>query len=611
MYVTTFYSFKGGVGRSMALVNVAVELAQRGHKVLAVDFDLEAPGLDTFDLQHPQEPLLGIVDYVEEYRHTNRVPSVEKFIYKSQNIGIKSGGLWVMPSGARLDSYAYSVANIDWGNLYEEENGFLLIEYLKEQWKNHINPDYVLIDSRTGHSDVGGICTRQLPDSVVLMFFPNAQNRLGLSQVVRDIRSEKTGSLEKDIRLHFIVSNVPDLDDEDRILEDNISLFKQDLEFTDSLIIHRYDSLSLLNQVVFTKDRPRSKLAREYRKITAEIIRYNPQDRDGVLDFFDRIDSSAPFSTSPESWKRDQDTIKRHIELVEETNWDDPDVLYRLGVHSDRHGNSREAAELFERAIDAGYKRPRVFLKLAQLRQGDLDDMEGAFEAASIVLDTPTASPVHILQALRILGSEKMMNAVARSRLSSKSPLEVFCIVEQLNRTKHEVKVALSLLHAVESNLSSKDKEDAVHFLVLSCIALGRFSEATEAIRQLVPETEKMKITQAFNHGMAMWGETRKLHRESFERVLQCYSANESTYTTPNNLQCMAITHWVVGKKSDAIEFAKKAKSKIRTRARQEFSCWRYLRVSGHQFEKDIDDILKLIKGDNSRTPIFMSSGTS
>ena len=50
MYVTTFYSFKGGVGRTMALVNVAVELAQRGRRVLAVDFDLEAPGIDTFEL---------------------------------------------------------------------------------------------------------------------------------------------------------------------------------------------------------------------------------------------------------------------------------------------------------------------------------------------------------------------------------------------------------------------------------------------------------------------------------------------------------------------------------------------------------------------------------
>jgi len=42
LYVITFYSFKGGVGRTMALVNTAAELARRGRKVLVVDFDLEA-----------------------------------------------------------------------------------------------------------------------------------------------------------------------------------------------------------------------------------------------------------------------------------------------------------------------------------------------------------------------------------------------------------------------------------------------------------------------------------------------------------------------------------------------------------------------------------------
>ena len=61
MYVTTFYSFKGGVGRTMALVNSGVELAKRGRKVLLVDFDLEAPGLDTFEAVKPKKTAPGIV----------------------------------------------------------------------------------------------------------------------------------------------------------------------------------------------------------------------------------------------------------------------------------------------------------------------------------------------------------------------------------------------------------------------------------------------------------------------------------------------------------------------------------------------------------------------
>ena len=42
----SFYSFKGGVGRSMALINTAGILAgRRGFRVLVIDLDLEAPGL--------------------------------------------------------------------------------------------------------------------------------------------------------------------------------------------------------------------------------------------------------------------------------------------------------------------------------------------------------------------------------------------------------------------------------------------------------------------------------------------------------------------------------------------------------------------------------------
>src|SRR5262245_60768691 len=46
--IITFYSYKGGVGRSMALANVSVLLSQWGYKTLVVDWDLEAPGLENF-----------------------------------------------------------------------------------------------------------------------------------------------------------------------------------------------------------------------------------------------------------------------------------------------------------------------------------------------------------------------------------------------------------------------------------------------------------------------------------------------------------------------------------------------------------------------------------
>src|SRR5438067_2297829 len=73
--IYTCYSFKGGVGRTMALANLAEILFSRGIKVLMVDFDLEAPGLERyFDVEHAAtsyEDVLqhrGVIDMLYSYK---------------------------------------------------------------------------------------------------------------------------------------------------------------------------------------------------------------------------------------------------------------------------------------------------------------------------------------------------------------------------------------------------------------------------------------------------------------------------------------------------------------------------------------------------------------
>ena len=386
MYVTTFYSFKGGVGRTMALVNAAVELANTGRRVLVVDFDLEAPGLDTFDILHSENQVPGIVDFVSEYIASGQAPEVAHFISKSPSIGDKGGGLWIMPSGAHNKSYATNFSQIDWAALYEQHDGYLLFEDLKEQWKQAIKPDYVLIDSRTGHTDTGGICTRQLPDAVAILFFPNEQNLRGLTKVVQDIRAEADGPRKKEIELHFVMSNVPDLDDEDRILESKIKEFQNQLGFKrEPMIVHRYNSLALLNQVVFTKDRPRSRLSQEYRDVVQEIVMLNPADREGALNYMNSIREGAldhmdfirrPRRRGIESELPQQTDWK--LRQIEDAHSDDGEVLVKLGRLRRGYGKPKQAELLFDRAIEAGYDEHDLewdrILNRMQLRwnRGDL-----------------------------------------------------------------------------------------------------------------------------------------------------------------------------------------------------------------------------------------------
>src|SRR5262245_20551443 len=71
--IYTFYSFKGGVGRSMALANIGTYFYRQGYKTLLIDFDLEAPGLERYfesryklNLRKIQsEP--GLMDMLRDY----------------------------------------------------------------------------------------------------------------------------------------------------------------------------------------------------------------------------------------------------------------------------------------------------------------------------------------------------------------------------------------------------------------------------------------------------------------------------------------------------------------------------------------------------------------
>ncbi len=61
-----FASLKGGVGRSTALAITAAHLASAGKRVLAIDLDMEAPGLGSLLLDKGTLPEFGLIDALVE-----------------------------------------------------------------------------------------------------------------------------------------------------------------------------------------------------------------------------------------------------------------------------------------------------------------------------------------------------------------------------------------------------------------------------------------------------------------------------------------------------------------------------------------------------------------
>ncbi|MYB38874.1 MAG: ParA family protein [Gammaproteobacteria bacterium] len=600
MYVCTFYSFKGGVGRTMALVNTGVDLAQRGRRVLLVDFDLEAPGLDTFPLLQPDQPTPGIVDYVRRYLTDERAPDAREYVGESREVD----NLFLMPSGAWGTNYAATSAGIDWGSLYAERDGYLLFEDLKEQWRTSIQPDYVLVDSRTGYTDTGGICTRQLPDAVTVLFFPNEQNLRGLTRVVGDIRAEPGGPRKKPIDIHFVMSNVPDLDDEDEVLADMNTRFQQELSFDDDpLVVHRYDSLSLLNQTVFARDRPRSRLAREYRAIANRVVSGNLSDRDGALRSIREVRRYLD-----EPWGRPGPQAAGVLDRVgemERLHASDAEVLYRLGEVTATIGMSERAEHLVDRAIAMGYRDAEAYLQRSELRV-ESGDHDGAVDDARNVLKQQDVAAHAVLRALELLGGsdDPVSSYPAVVHLDAQERLFVGNVLAESGSLDFACEILGDLVADREQTREVRDS--ARSNLALAYMGSGKHRQAADSLTSDETTVDQLDVRDSFNLGMAMWAVCGEVDAKPFERVVHLDACAETTPDGPNYPQCLAVAHWAAGNRATALDFARLAQEGGHA-IPQVFSCWRYRTVPSATFVDDVQEIIALIEGDTSRKPHFMT----
>jgi tetratricopeptide (TPR) repeat protein len=211
--IVTFYSYKGGTGRTMALANVAWILASAGRRVLVVDWDLEAPGLDRF--LHPFlegrriQTTPGVLNLITDYaqavsKELARAdsPLAEsddarlEWITERARIGHAVIPVdWRFPAGGRLDyisagrqnrNYSAAFSHFDWNNFYDEMFGGEYLDELRREFRRDY--DYVLLDSRTGLSDVADICTIHFPDVLVDCFTLNDQSIDGAAAVARRVQ---------------------------------------------------------------------------------------------------------------------------------------------------------------------------------------------------------------------------------------------------------------------------------------------------------------------------------------------------------------------------------------------------------------------------------------
>jgi len=276
MKTITFFSYKGGVGRSMALLNTAWEMACLGKRVGIIDFDLEAPGLSLLPDFNPKKKRssrrYGLTDLVEDRIEVMRgkitPPRLEDYGYLNANAPEfkKFGSIFMLPAGRVEFPISKNIA----GPLSGIQNDF--------ESELKLKCEYLFIDSRTGLTDITGITTIFLPDLVFVILGLNKQNIEGTLDVLERLKETKFADYA-----YLIPSLIPVGSDElveaaYRELKERLTNFglPQDRLLID-LALHYHPYLAVRDAPLIGKG-VANILDVQYKAIAQKIIELNPDD---------------------------------------------------------------------------------------------------------------------------------------------------------------------------------------------------------------------------------------------------------------------------------------------------------------------------------------------
>lgn len=204
--IISFYSYKGGVGRTLALAAVAVLMARAGHSVAVLDLDLEAPGVGSLLLGDAM-PEAGIVDYILERPLTGTPGRIDLILVLQNDPQLIGSGrpIRVFPAGRLTPTYLEKIARLDYEGFASDPSN-PLVELLNDIRRQYDDLEFILLDVRAGLHDLGGFSLNGLSHLNILFGLDTDPSWNGFSMVLPLIGRERRGERPELFLVHAMVT---------------------------------------------------------------------------------------------------------------------------------------------------------------------------------------------------------------------------------------------------------------------------------------------------------------------------------------------------------------------------------------------------------------------
>lgn len=178
-----FFGFKGGAGRSTALYLFARHMARQGKRVLAIDLDLESPGIGNLLLAPAQYPRFGVIDWFVEEAVGQADESLAKEMLATCRLAEDvSGSIQIVPAhGASEPDYMAKLSRAylplhagDRTRDFATRLHDMVVTMEKEA-----KADIVLLDCRAGLHDLAAIALARMQATALLFAVSSSQTWQG------------------------------------------------------------------------------------------------------------------------------------------------------------------------------------------------------------------------------------------------------------------------------------------------------------------------------------------------------------------------------------------------------------------------------------------------